>query len=107
MLTVTAGNFVEEVEESETPVVVDFWADWCMPCRMVGKVLEELSVELEGKVKFVKINADEETNLIHRHDITSIPTLFVYDKREEVLRIVGARNKPALLKELESVLALN
>lgn len=106
MLTVTAGNFVEEVVESETPVVVDFWADWCAPCRMVGKVLEDLSFELKN-VKFVKINADEETSLIHRHHITSIPTLVVYDKREEVLRIVGARNKPALLKELESVLTLN
>ena len=106
MLTVTASNFVEEVVESETPVVVDFWADWCAPCRMVGKVLEDLSFELKN-VKFVKINADEETSLIHRHHITSIPTLVVYDKREEVLRIVGARNKPALLKELESVLTLN
>jgi thioredoxin 1 len=106
LLTVTAGNFVEEVVESETPVVVDFWADWCAPCRMVGKVLEDLSFELKN-VKFVKINADEETSLIHRHHITSIPTLVVYDKREEVLRIVGARNKPALLKELESVLTLN
>ena len=107
MKTVTASNFVEEVVESETPVVVDFWADWCAPCRMVGKVLEELSVELDGKVKFVKINADEEVTLIHRHHITSIPTLVIYSNREEVLRIVGARNKPALLKELESVLTLN
>ena len=106
MITVTASNFVEEVVESKTPVVVDFWADWCAPCRMVGKVLEDLSFELKN-VKFVKINADEETSLIHRHHITSIPTLVVYDKREEVLRIVGARNKPALLKELESVLTLN
>ena len=106
MITVTAGNFVEEVVESETPVVVDFWADWCAPCRMVGKVLEDLSFELKN-VKFVKINADEETSLIHRHHITSIPTLVIYNNREEVLRIVGARNKPALLKELESVLTLN
>lgn len=106
MITVTAGNFVEEVVESKTPVVVDFWADWCAPCRMVGKVLEDLSFELKN-VKFVKINADEETSLIHRHRITSIPTLVIYNNREEVLRIVGARNKPALLKELESVLTLN
>ena len=106
MITVTASNFVEEVVESETPVVVDFWADWCAPCRMVGKVLEDLSFELKN-VKFVKINADEETSLVHRHHITSIPTLVIYSNREEVLRIVGARNKPALLKELESVLTLN
>jgi len=106
MITVTAGNFVEEVVESETPVVVDFWAEWCAPCRMVGKVLEDLSFELKN-VKFVKINADEETSLIHRHHITSIPTLVIYNNREEVLRIVGARNKPALLKELESVLTFN
>lgn len=93
--------------ESETPVVIDFWADWCGPCRMVAPVLEELSVELEGKVKFVKVNADFELLLVNRYKIQSLPTIVVVDGKEEVLRVIGARNKPAMLKELSSVLTLN
>ena len=107
MLTVTADNFVKEVVESEIPVVIDFWADWCGPCRMIAPVLEELSVELEGKVKFVKINADFELLLVNRYKIQSLPTIVVVDGKEEVLRVIGARNKPAMLKELSSVLTLN
>lgn len=98
---------MKEVVESEIPVVIDFWADWCGPCRMVAPVLEELSVELEGKVKFVKVNADFELLLVDRYKIQSLPTIVVVDGKEEVLRVIGARNKPAMLKELSSVLTLN
>ena len=107
MITVTADNFVKEVVESETPVVIDFWADWCGPCRMVAPVLEELSVELEGKVKFVKVNADFELLLVNRYKIQSLPTIVVVDGKKEGLRVIGTKNKPAMLKELGSVLTLN
>lgn len=106
MEIVTAGNFVSEVVRSEIPVLVDFWAEWCGPCRMVAPVLEELSVELEGKLKIVKINSDEEVALAQRHDIRSIPTLIVYKGGEEVYRMMGAKPKPALLKELKSFISL-
>lgn len=106
MQIVTAGNFVSEVVESEIPVLVDFWADWCGPCRMIAPVLEDLAVELEGKLKIVKINADQEITLVHKYRITSIPTLIVFKNGEEVHRMLGAKPKPALLKELESFISL-
>ena len=99
MITVTAGNFVKEVLESEGPVIVDFWADWCNPCKVMMPVLEEIENESAGKVKVVKINADEEISLVHRHRINSLPTIILFVNGSEVTRFMGARPKPFVLKE--------
>lgn len=106
MQIVTASNFKEEVQESEIPVLMDFWADWCGPCRMIAPILEDLEVELAGKLKIVKINADQEIDLIYMYDITSIPTLILHKDGKVLHRMKGAMPKPALLKELEPFITL-
>ena len=99
MITVTAGNFVKEVLESEVPVIVDFWADWCNPCKLIAGVLEEIEGEYAGRLKVVKINADSEISLVHRHRISSLPTIILFVKGSEASRFMGARPKPFILKE--------
>jgi thioredoxin 1 len=104
MIEVNAGNFVKEVLESEVPVIVDFWADWCNPCKVMMPVLEEIENESAGKVKVVKINADSEISLVHRHRITSLPTIVLFVNGSEVTRFIGARPKPFVLKEFKPFL---
>ena len=102
---VTTATFEEEVIKSSTPVLVDFWAEWCGPCRAVGPILEEISNEYGSKIKIVKLNTDEESAIAIRYGITSIPTMNVFVNGKVVKTIVGAKPKPTLLKELESYIA--
>lgn len=97
---VTAANFNEVVLKSSTPVLVDFWAEWCGPCRAVAPILEEISNEYSGKIKIVKLNTDEEASIAMKYGISSIPTMNVYVGGEVVKSIVGAKPKPALLRDL-------
>ena len=99
---VTTASFDAEVLKSSIPVLVDFWAEWCGPCRAVGPILEEISNEHGSKLKIVKLNTDEESAIAIKYGITSIPTLNVFVNGEVVKTIIGAKPKPALLKELES-----
>jgi thioredoxin 1 len=101
---VTTADFDSVVLKSPTPVLVDFWAEWCGPCRTVGPILEEISNEYGDKLKIVKLNTDEEGSIAMRYNISSIPTMSVFVGGQVVKTIVGAKPKPALLKDLESYL---
>jgi len=100
MTHVTGANFSDEVLQSKTPVLVDFWAEWCGPCRAVSPILEEISTEYADKIKVVKLNTDENSELSVRYGITSIPALYVFVGGEVVKTIIGAKPKPMLVKDL-------
>ena len=99
---VTTADFESVVLKSATPVLVDFWAEWCGPCRAVGPILEEISNEYGDKLKIVKLNTDEDGSIAMKYGISSIPTMNLFVGVQVVKTIVGAKPKPALLKDLES-----
>ncbi len=101
---VTDSNFKEEVLENEAPVLVDFWAPWCGPCRMVAPVVEEIAEQYEGKVKVVKLNTDENPNVASQYGIRSIPTLMIFKGGQRVDMVVGAVPKTTLANTLEKYL---
>jgi thioredoxin 1 len=98
---ITADDFVPEVIQVEGIVLVDFWAPWCGPCKMMNPVFEEIATEYAETIRVVKINADDEPELVSEFAISSIPTTIVYKDGARVRTIVGAKPKPGLLKELQ------
>ncbi|MDQ1395285.1 MAG: thioredoxin 1 [Acidimicrobiaceae bacterium] len=104
ILTLTDSTFDEEIKGSDEPVLVDFWAEWCGPCKMIAPVLEEIAGDSEGKLRVGKINVDENLELARRFEVMSIPTLILFKDGEPQHRIIGAKGKGQLLQELEAFL---
>jgi len=93
ILAAGKNNFEEEVLKSEKPVLVDFWAQWCGPCRAVGPIMDELADEFDGKAKIAKVNVDEEGELAAKYRVMSIPTVMLFKNGQLVEKIIGARSK--------------
>jgi thioredoxin 1 len=100
ILTLTDGAFDETINGSDTPVLVDFWAEWCGPCKMIAPVLEEIAREQTGKITIGKLNVDDNPDTARRYEVMSIPTLMVFNNGSLEKRLVGARSKGQLLAEL-------
>ena len=105
ILTLTDGAFDETINGSDTPVLVDFWAEWCGPCKMIAPVLEEIAREQAGKITIGKLNVDDNPDTARRFDVMSIPTLLVFKDGQQVKRLVGAKGKGQLLQDLAEFIA--
>jgi thioredoxin 1 len=104
MKLLTEQTFDEEIKAATEPVLVDFWAEWCGPCKMIAPILEEIAKDNAGRIRIGKLNVDENLELARRYEVMSIPTLILFKDGEACLRIVGAKGKNQLLQELHPFL---
>ncbi|MFI5778423.1 thioredoxin [Nocardia sp. NPDC051570] len=102
--TVTDATFAQDVLASDKPVLVDFWADWCGPCKMVAPVLEEIAAAYSDKLTVAKLDADANPTTSRDYGVLALPTMILFAEGKEAKRIVGAKGKAALLRELEGVI---
>ncbi|MFA6079792.1 MAG: thioredoxin [Candidatus Omnitrophota bacterium] len=104
MTEITKDNFAKEVANSKEPVLIDFWAPWCMPCKIIAPTVEALSKDLKGKVKVCKANVDESPELATDLSILNIPTLLLFKNGQEVSRMIGVNSKEAIEAKVKSLL---
>jgi thioredoxin 1 len=104
IVTLDDSTFDEHVKAADVPVLVDFWAEWCGPCKMIAPILEEIATEQAGKVEIAKLNIDENLDVTRRFDVMSIPTLILFKDGEPKARLVGAKPKGQLVQELSEYL---
>jgi thioredoxin 1 len=105
-ITATEANFKNEVLDSSQPVLVDFWAEWCGPCKMIAPAIEELAADFDGKAKIVKVNVDEQPGLAQQFSVRSIPTLLFFRDGKVAEQLVGAAPKDALADKLNSLITV-
>ena len=105
VIHVTDQDFQEQVLDDSRPVLVDFWAEWCVPCHMVSPVVEEIARDFADRLKAAKLNVDDNPQTARQYGVMSIPTLIVFKDGQEKARVVGARGKEAILRELEPHIA--
>ncbi|HEY3844057.1 MAG TPA: thioredoxin [Acidimicrobiales bacterium] len=104
IVTLSDATFDEHVKASDVPVLVDFWAEWCGPCKMIAPVLEEIAEEQAGKIEIVKLNIDDNLEVTRRFDVMSIPTLILFKDGQPEVRLIGAKPKGQLLQEISAYL---
>ena len=103
-IEITDATFEEEVVNADTPVLVDFWADWCAPCKMIAPIVEELAEEYDGQIKFGKVDVDSNPKVATNYGIRGIPTLLIFTAGEPIAQVVGAVPKSVLKKRLEEAI---